>query len=154
GRQIAQGDGTFSRRFCSLGPAHQGTAMKLPLLHRLTLFRHKWFIALSCGLGCVAALGLAFYWYGAAATQEDAARWTLDEFRSIRGPRDVWDFVTGDGVRRRQEARRRVIAALQLASLHTSEVRAVLQARSRAFDPGARTNPGEWSLEETELRAV
>jgi hypothetical protein len=116
--------------------------------------RRKWIVILACGLCCVAGLALIAYWYKAESTDEAGERWTLAEFRSIRGPRDLWDFITGEGARRRLEMQRRYIAALQRAQRDLSELEPLPQAKTIALDPWTRTSPAEWTLEETELRAV
>jgi hypothetical protein len=122
----------------------------------MTPRRRKWFVTVACGLGCIAALVLASFWYNAAAADEDGPLWTLEDLRRVRGPRDLWDFITGESGRQR-----RVITWLTRSveldldrSVHSLELRHLLQAEAIAFNLWGRTSPAEWSLEETQLRAI
>jgi hypothetical protein len=152
--------------------------MRTHLFHRLTFLRgrrRKWLVALACGLGCITALALACFWYNAAATEEDGPLWTLDDLRSVRGPRDLWDFITGDAGRRRREIRsflmasrlltRRLeedatakTAAAERELLDELQSRLLLQqlrqAERRINDPATATSPAKWNVQETEFRAV
>jgi outer membrane protein assembly factor BamB len=56
--------------------------------------------ALISAIACVAAIVLAVAWHHALYEGEQSAAW-IDDLKSVRGPRDFWDFVTGNIARRR-----------------------------------------------------
>jgi outer membrane protein assembly factor BamB len=69
---------------------------------RFRLTRRKSVLALAC-VCCLAVLGLAAHAYLADSTDEEGMDWTLDDLRSVRGPRDLWSFLNGDMARRRRQ---------------------------------------------------
>jgi hypothetical protein len=105
--------------------------MRIPLIHRLTLLRgrrRKWLVALACGVGCIAALVLAGSWYNTAATEEGGPLRTLDDLRGVRGPRDLWDFMSGESGRRRREILRFMAAEEELIRRHLQQVKALQES--------------------------
>jgi hypothetical protein len=122
------------------------------MFHPIAVIRPRGLVVMACSLGSIAALGLAVHWFNAETTEEAERLWTLAELQSVRGPRDLWDFVTGEGVRRRREARRLCVLALRYVGRHS--VQFELHIEPPITMPWDGTNPAEWSVDEIELRAV